>query len=394
MGLYSVSIPSIDQVVDWAYREFASNDFLIGILVPGILAYLVLIGRGLYGVLFRYLKMTCSSEIVINTDNVKYEEIGRFFFDTTLMRVFQRFFSIGYDWSSSSISATLGYGVSLGYYKGKILILDRAIEESHSGKFKETLTITVLFGRSNTIEMMVKDMQNYISSDDNKYIEIYETDIGGGAPNYVTKRPKRPRESLFLPDETMEAVFGAISKFRSSEQEYIKNGEPYHLGVMLHGVPGTGKSSMAHVIASEFDMNILVYAGGNIRIDDTYFDSKKGVLLLIEDIDDNGMSTKKRKSDTGDMTNDMPMSKVLNMLDGMNSPHGMIVMATTNHIESLDPAILRPGRFDVSVELGKMQYPEWVKMCNHYGYTKVGTKEEYVEMTPAEARQKIKFGGK
>ena len=165
-----------------------------------------------------------------------------------------------------------------------------------------------------------------------------------------TTIPKRGIDSVFLPEGMKESLIEDIEKFIASPDAYDKIGIPWHRGYMLHGQPGNGKSSMALALANELNMNLytlnLSAVSSDRGLSDLIGDVEDNSILLIEDIDI-FTSTVSRDSKKETPT----LAGLLNSLDGVSTPRGLITFITTNHVESLDPALIRPGRVDYKLEL-------------------------------------------
>lgn len=161
---------------------------------------------------------------------------------------------------------------------------------------------------------------------------------------------KRPLDSVFLPEGTKEDFLHDLDTFLSSEEQYLRMGVPYHRGYLFHGPPGNGKSSLALAIASQYNMNLYNMPLSSIKDDrdlSTKFNEiQPNSVLLIEDIDIFSKSMHRQQADTGPT-----LAGLLNALDGVSTPHGLLTVMTTNRIEVLDDALIRPGRVDKRLEL-------------------------------------------
>jgi len=162
--------------------------------------------------------------------------------------------------------------------------------------------------------------------------------------------PKRSLDSVFLPEGEIDALVKDIKDFRSSPDEYDKIGIPWHRGYMLHGAPGNGKSSLTLAMANELKMNIFTLnlsgVTGDRQLTNLINDVNDDSILLIEDID--VFSTTVSRS----IEKERPtLAGLLNAMDGVGTPRGLVTFITTNHVESLDPALIRPGRVDYKMEL-------------------------------------------
>ena len=169
----------------------------------------------------------------------------------------------------------------------------------------------------------------------------------------------RPWDSVVTKNNIKENIIEDIKEFQTSEEHYRLRGIPYRRGYLLHGPPGTGKSSLIHSLASELKYSLCVV---NLSRGVSDFDllrqlatAPKKSILLFEDIDVT-LPSDKRKKETKQRDNefdnshrfsgDISLSGLLNALDGISSSDSHLMFMTTNHITNLDPALIRPGRYD------------------------------------------------
>jgi chaperone BCS1 len=129
-------------------------------------------------------------------------------------------------------------------------------------------------------------------------------------------------------------------------------GIPWRRGYLLHGPPGTGKTSVAYALAGELQLKLCTLSLTNPKLNDHSIAdllqrTPPRSLILIEDIDAFFNAREKQ-----DARIEVSFSGLLNALDGVAAQEGRIIVLTTNHRERLDPALIRPGRIDVAVELG------------------------------------------
>ena len=127
---------------------------------------------------------------------------------------------------------------------------------------------------------------------------------------------------------------------------------PWRRGYLLYGPPGTGKTSVAYALAGELHLKLCAMSLSNAKLTDQMLanqlqNTPPRSLILIEDID--AFFHARDKQDTR-IT--ISFSGLLNALDGVGAQEGRIIVLTTNHRERLDPALIRPGRIDVEIELG------------------------------------------
>jgi chaperone BCS1 len=174
---------------------------------------------------------------------------------------------------------------------------------------------------------------------------------------------------ILLPGEKEDLVQD-IENFRKSKRRYARLGVPYHRGYLFHGPPGTGKTSLVSALAANFGLSIYAI---NLAVfnDRSLMNAISQVspnsVMLFEDIDcmqsgnarvpsnactNDGAQPRSEKETVADR-NGVTLSGLLNVLDGFYAPTNVLFMMTTNRIEALDEALLRPGRIDYKLYLGK-----------------------------------------
>ena len=155
-----------------------------------------------------------------------------------------------------------------------------------------------------------------------------------------------------------------IVDFLKYPKKYLKLGARIPKGVLLEGPPGTGKTLLAKAVAGEAGVPFFSISGsdfvemfvgvGASRVRDLFADAKKNApcIVFIDEID----AVARRRGTGmggGHDEREQTLNQMLVEMDGFGSNEGIIVMAATNRVDILDPAILRPGRFDRKVMVGR-----------------------------------------
>lgn len=162
----------------------------------------------------------------------------------------------------------------------------------------------------------------------------------------------RELDSVFLPQGVKEELIADFDHFLNSEEQYRRLGLPFHRGYLFYGSPGNGKTSLAASLASHYGRDLYSLPLSAVE-NDTKFtklinNMDPNAILLLEDIDIFSASMKREGEN-----NSVTLAGVLNALDGVGTPYGMITIMTTNRVEVLDNALTRPGRVDMQLELKK-----------------------------------------
>ncbi len=158
--------------------------------------------------------------------------------------------------------------------------------------------------------------------------------------------PRRDLDSVILPAGQLERLVADVGDFLAAEQDYVRRCIPWHRGHLYEGPPGTGKTSVSRAIASHFGMDVWYLPLSDIAKDCNLLAAIGRIgprsMLLLEDADV-FQATREREPDAKGVT----LSGLLNALDGIATPHGLLTVLTTNTPDVLDPAVIRPGRVDL-----------------------------------------------
>jgi hypothetical protein len=203
------------------------------------------------------------------------------------------------------------------------------------------------------------------------------------------KRFQTNRKFSNLFGDNIKAIRKRVQFFLNNEEWYNQKGIPYTLGLLLTGPPGTGKTSCIKCLANETDRHIInINMNSDItkkQIESLFFDEEIKVvtqlrpeifripldkrIYVFEDIDCQGDVVLERGGHSTSVTTEtekMDMSFLLNILDGILETPGRIVIMTTNFVDKLDKALIRPGRIDIIAELGRCENDTVIEMVEYF----------------------------
>jgi hypothetical protein len=227
---------------------------------------------------------------------------------------------------------------------------------------------------------------------------------------YLLKNEKT-FDLVFFPEK--ERVQRLIDDFIVRKNKFAVAGYPYKLGFLLHGKPGTGKTSFIKAIANYTRRSIMNIPLAKIRTNgqlmDLMFSSRivcgrdrekdihvtfDQLIYVLEDIDAASDVVQSRgKKNRADHINPqknqafkedaLNLAGLLNVIDGIVDTPGRILIMTTNHPETLDPALIRPGRINACIHLDTMLANDALHMVEHYlGPLSEQDKKEFLAKYP------------
>ncbi|KIY62183.1 P-loop containing nucleoside triphosphate hydrolase protein [Cylindrobasidium torrendii FP15055 ss-10] len=265
------------------------------------------------------------------------------------------------------------------YYRGHWLRITRCKRYPDYGH-GSSLKISVVARNNDILKKLVLEAKRDYEKDAEHRVHIFLADTTYPCWRWNGARQKRPMSSIVLQPGVKEMLLADCKDFLQSEEWYADRGIPFRRGYLLHGVPGSGKTSLIHSLAGELGLDIYVVSLSGKGMSDNTLTTLMGhvpsrCILLLEDLDaaftrgisrdasSNGTptttsaaaatvptSTEKKAEESDGST--LSLSGLLNALDGVAAAEGRLLFATTNHIERLDPALSRPGRMDVWVNFG------------------------------------------
>jgi hypothetical protein len=321
------------------------------------------------------------------------------------------------------------YNKDLQIYATAVIAEDGSSESKDGASIQCEKIIVTLFSYISTIDVIQQHVENikndYLESIEksrNKKRYIYSL----CKADYEDSKSECWREYEFESTRTFsnmffeekDSVLKKINFFINNKQWYYDNGIPYSIGFGLHGPPGTGKTSFFKCLSNLTCRHIVVISLKLIKtkrqLEDFFFENKYNEdnkknnigfdkkIIIFEDIDCIGdivlkryaKSNKKKKSkilnnasienvlqklvdnddsSTEDNVINLPtkeppltLDDILNLWDGVKETPGRMLGISSNHYDKLDPALIRPGRIDVTIQLDNASHDIIEEMFTHY----------------------------
>ena len=248
------------------------------------------------------------------------------------------------------------------WYKGALIRVERNREKQmvdlHSGSPWETVTLTSV-GRNKQIyfDMLEESRGRALQGHEGK--TIMYTAFGSEWRQFGYPRKKRPLDSVILDRGVTENIVRDVEEFIGNPRWYMERGIPYRRGYLLYGPPGCGKSSFITALAGHMEYGICLINLSDRGLSDDRLNHLLSVapqqtIVLLEDVDAALPSRQEASSVTTafEGLSRLSLSGLLNALDGVASTEARIVFMTTNYLDRLDPALVRPGRVDFKQRVG------------------------------------------
>jgi mitochondrial chaperone BCS1 len=358
------SIPS-------ALQAQFSNQIFSGGLALGILGLIITQFNRLLPPLWMSLKRMLVVTAVIDNRNDVFQAVIKWLNTQPYSRT-SSFFTVTQENASTSSAGRMPqllYSPAVGWhllrYRGRLMWIDRSMDVDKMQPL-ETLRISMLFSGRAHFETLINEMMQASFGQLVGKTQLFIPDPWADEWRLHTSKPKRKMETVVLPEGVSEKLVSDVQHFLGNEARYRALGVPWRRGYLLHGPPGTGKTSLVFALAGELDLNICTLSLLNRKLNDQNIahllqNSPPRSILLLEDVDSFFHERTKQDSKI-----EVSFSGLLNALDGVAAQEGRVVFMTTNHVSTLDPALIRPGRIDVTFPLGKSKRAELRRMVQRF----------------------------
>lgn len=251
----------------------------------------------------------------------------------------------------SSYDSTLSQTVKLGRHRVKVSVVDENRTRGTMSYSVQTIQFLTLGAeaRNLVMERLGEIAEKVSKLTTQQQPRFFMSNQWGG----FTRREelgKRPIESVVLAKNTTDVMVTDLKNFLALESTYSEMGMPWHRGYLFHGSPGTGKTSAAIALSQVHGLNLYYIPLSDLKSNSNLFEALAEIaprsILLLEDIDVLSAAGADRDEEEGAVT----LDGLLNALDGVATPHGLITIMTTNRRDVLDDALIRKGRIDIHVE--------------------------------------------
>jgi chaperone BCS1 len=374
-------------------NQFASGGLLL-MIIGGISVYL----RAIPMRVWRWLEDQATLSITIKDDDAAFYWVKEWFLEQKFLKRIRR---VDVDTTLRGQNVALipapgshwfwraGRPFQVGFYRSED-------DRSARPRRRELLVFRTIGRKQKVLRQFVDEVAECYRKKTGvqSYLYVY-------SDGWVRVEAYLPRllQSVVLRPGEKEHLVKDVSRFRESRQRYRDLGVPYHRGYLFYGPPGTGKTSIVSALAGKFGMSIYVVNLGQFTdrsLASGMNEVEQNSVILFEDIDcmksgdarsrtEEDRETQQKTGAQKEDRNGVTLSGLLNVLDGFSAPDNVLFVMTSNQIEALDPALLRPGRIDYRRCLGKATASQKVELYRRFFPDgSVLEAQMFVESTPAE----------
>jgi len=362
------------------HQASANNPVVAGAISLWGLTVLTWIFRKVPATVLRFIVRHATSRIAFNNADVSWNDANRAQFNRFMSwfsseRWFKWSRTLSADNEGGRLIIGPGYGLHFFFYQKRFFWFYKIrLDSSGSQTEKERITLCTL-GRKNAPLLEVMNQFNLDPSMD--YLNVYSYSIKDNRWEFWQSARKRSLSTVCLDEGIKTRLVNVFDHHCKRRDWYEQRGLAHKLTIVLHGQPGTGKTSLIASLASTYNRRICLLNLSSMT-DEKFAKAMarlpKSALVLIEDFDSTRamlsrkanqnetvttIEADKEKLDNGASPFQfLTLSQILNTLDGVVRLDDTIIMLTTNHLEKIDPALLRKGRVDHIIEIPLMRDPQ------------------------------------
>ncbi|KAJ4373552.1 hypothetical protein N0V86_007694 [Didymella sp. IMI 355093] len=275
------------------------------------------------------------------------------------------------------------YGTDKFVHKGRTFHLSRERKDKKNPwwgeQWDEFMTIRCNGRSTHPIKNLLLYVRQWTLKNEEQTTSIYRPspkneNSGGATWERQSNRVSRSIRTVSLGRDQKKIIVSDINEYLQPETKrwYDARGIPYRRGYLFHGPPGTGKTSLSFALAGIFGLHIYCISLSEVGLTEAdlnklFIDLPRSCIVLLEDIDSAGLrrddepppetssstvaeSKAAAASETpGPRKSLISLAGLLNVIDGVASHEGRVLIMTTNHPENLDEALTRPGRVDIRI---------------------------------------------
>ncbi|KAI0972373.1 P-loop containing nucleoside triphosphate hydrolase protein [Xylaria arbuscula] len=234
-------------------------------------------------------------------------------------------------------------------------------DPSYDGIGGEELTLGCLGWSTEPIKKLIQTCQEYADRQTEFFVIIYARDRYGMSWQPKARKPIRRVDTVHFDDRLKQTLLADIRKYLdpNTKRLYQSRNMPYRRGYLFFGPPGTGKSSLSTALAGEFGLDLyevkIPCIASDQDLEQMFLEIPPQCIVLLEDVDAIWTDRDSEKDESQAVArSNCTLSGLLNVLDGVGSAEGRIIIMTTNKPDRLDSALVRPGRVDMKVMLGNI----------------------------------------
>lgn len=381
-----------------------ANPWMVALVGMYGMTVLMFFFRSIPAAIWAFVKRQCTTTLYINNTSLgsNMESFNNFlrWFEQSKWKSFSRTLSLNGGWSEHGPNGEDGTVVGIGdgqhfcIYKGRPIWISRKRLENTGASYQlhYEISITMLGRNRGLIEKMIEEFR-YRKRENEIGIYVFEKDW-----KRVGVVRKRDLKTVVVDPEVKSKLISTIDKWLESAQWYYDRGFAYKLTVMLHGIPGSGKTSLIKAFAGHYkrDLCLLHLASmTDTMLRDALMTAPDNSIIALEDFDDvesiharSGLGTNlyggnlpdmptpgkleeipgpeisegiEKKEESGKFSinlSGVTLSGMLQALDGLFSLDNKLVFMTTNRPEIFDAAVVRKGRINLSCSLGALKSPQ------------------------------------